>query len=72
MSIRTPRARRSRLLVDSLRADRLSCYGSQRLSTPAFDTLPAHSSLMTGTFLPAGNDPKHVYLSPEVVKNIAR
>lgn len=53
--------------VDTLRADRLSCYGYRRNSTPAIDrwaregirfehayseyplTLPAHSTLLTGT-----------------------
>jgi arylsulfatase A-like enzyme/Tfp pilus assembly protein PilF len=56
--------------LDTLRADRLSSYGSRRVSTPAIDrladegvlftnaastvpfTLPAHSSLMTGTYPP--------------------
>jgi arylsulfatase A-like enzyme/Tfp pilus assembly protein PilF len=56
--------------VDTLRADRLSSYGSQRVETPAMDalardgvrfsnaastvpfTLPAHSSMMTGTYPP--------------------
>jgi len=54
--------------VDTLRADYLSCYGSDKASTPGFDriaregvlfenaasvaptTLPAHASLLTGTF----------------------
>lgn len=54
--------------VDTLRADYLSCYGSETGSTPGFDrvaregvlfenaasvaptTLPAHASLLTGTF----------------------
>ena len=56
--------------IDTLRADRLSAYGSQRVSTPNIDalaregvrftnaastvpfTLPAHSSIMTGTYPP--------------------
>ncbi len=56
--------------IDTLRADRLSCYGSDSVSTPAIDrlategvrfsnaastvpfTLPAHSSIMTGTYPP--------------------
>jgi len=54
--------------VDTLRADRLSCYGYRRNKTPAIDrwaaegvrferayteyplTLPAHSTLLTGTY----------------------
>ncbi len=56
--------------IDTLRADRLSCYGSTRVETPNLDalategvrfadaasaapfTLPAHSSIMTGTYPP--------------------
>jgi arylsulfatase A-like enzyme/Tfp pilus assembly protein PilF len=56
--------------VDTLRADRLGCYGYPRIETPTFDTLaregvrftnasttvpftlPAHSSIMTGTYPP--------------------
>lgn len=56
--------------VDTLRADRLSSYGSETVSTPAMDrlaregirftnaattvpfTLPAHSSIMTGSYPP--------------------
>ena len=58
------------ITIDTLRSDRLSCYGAQRVKTPAIDklaaegvlfanaastvpfTLPAHSSLMTGTYPP--------------------
>ncbi len=58
------------ITIDTLRADRLSCYGAERVSTPAIDrlasegvrfanaastvpfTLPAHSSIMTGTYPP--------------------
>ena len=58
------------ITVDTLRADRLGSYGSQRTATPHMDalaaegarfsnaastvpfTLPAHSSLMTGTYPP--------------------
>jgi arylsulfatase A-like enzyme/lipopolysaccharide biosynthesis regulator YciM len=58
------------ITIDTLRADRLSCYGSQRITTPSIDnlagegarfanaastvpfTLPAHSSIMTGTYPP--------------------
>ncbi len=58
------------ITVDTLRADRLGAYGSQRVATPNMDklaaegilfanaastvpfTLPAHSSLMTGTYPP--------------------
>ena len=56
--------------IDTLRADRLSSYGSEQVSTPHVDrfaregvrfsnaattvpfTLPAHSSIMTGTYPP--------------------
>jgi arylsulfatase A-like enzyme/Tfp pilus assembly protein PilF len=56
--------------LDTLRSDRLSCYGAQRVDTPNIDafaregvrftnaastvpfTLPAHSSIMTGTYPP--------------------
>ena len=56
--------------IDTLRADRLSSYGSEEVSTPHMDrlaregvrfsnaatavpfTLPAHSSIMTGTYPP--------------------
>jgi arylsulfatase A-like enzyme/tetratricopeptide (TPR) repeat protein len=56
--------------IDTLRADRLSSYGSEQVSTPHMDrlareglrfsnaatavpfTLPAHSSIMTGTYPP--------------------
>lgn len=56
--------------IDTLRADRLSSYGSEQVSTPHIDrlaregvrfsnaattvpfTLPAHSSIMTGTYPP--------------------
>lgn len=56
--------------IDTLRADRLGCYGNPRLETPHLDllaregirfrnasttvpfTLPAHSSIMTGTYPP--------------------
>jgi choline-sulfatase len=56
--------------IDTLRADHLSCYGSQTVATPNIDrlaaegvrfanaattvpfTLPAHSSIMTGTYPP--------------------
>jgi arylsulfatase A-like enzyme/Flp pilus assembly protein TadD len=56
--------------LDTLRSDRLSCYGSDRVDTPNLDalaregvkftnaastvpfTLPAHSSMMTGTYPP--------------------
>ncbi len=56
--------------IDTLRADRLSCYGSTQVKTPILDriasegvlfsnaastvpfTLPAHSSIMTGTYPP--------------------
>ncbi|MGB5159829.1 MAG: sulfatase-like hydrolase/transferase [Thermoanaerobaculia bacterium] len=58
------------ITVDTLRADRLGAYGSQRVATPHMDklaaegilfsnaastvpfTLPAHSSIMTGTYPP--------------------
>lgn len=58
------------ITIDTLRADRLSCYGGRRVETPHLDalaregirfanaastvpfTLPAHSSLMTGTYPP--------------------
>lgn len=56
--------------IDTLRADRLGCYGNTRVETPHLDrlaregirfqnasttvpfTLPAHSSMMTGTYPP--------------------
>jgi len=56
--------------IDTLRADRLSCYGSSLVETPHIDrfaaegvrfenaastvpfTLPAHTSIMTGTYPP--------------------
>jgi len=56
--------------IDTLRADRLGCYGDSRIETPHLDalaregirfanasttvpfTLPAHSSIMTGTYPP--------------------
>ena len=56
--------------IDTLRADRLSSYGSEQVSTPHIDrlaregvrfsnaatavpfTLPAHCSIMTGTYPP--------------------
>jgi len=58
------------ITIDTLRADRLGCYGADRIETPAIDrlaregirfsnaattvpfTLPAHSSIMTGTYPP--------------------
>jgi arylsulfatase A-like enzyme/Tfp pilus assembly protein PilF len=58
------------ITIDTLRADRLSCYGSDLVETPKLDaiasegirftntattvpfTLPAHSSIMTGTYPP--------------------
>jgi arylsulfatase A-like enzyme/Tfp pilus assembly protein PilF len=58
------------ITIDTLRADRLGCYGSKQVFTPAIDrlasegvrftnaattvpfTLPAHSSMMTGTYPP--------------------
>jgi arylsulfatase A-like enzyme/Tfp pilus assembly protein PilF len=58
------------ITLDTLRSDRLSCYGSRRVETPNIDsfahegviftnaastvpfTLPAHSSMMTGTYPP--------------------
>jgi arylsulfatase A-like enzyme/Tfp pilus assembly protein PilF len=58
------------ITIDTLRADRLSCYGSDLVDTPNIDalaregirftntattvpfTLPAHSSIMTGTYPP--------------------
>lgn len=58
------------ITLDTLRADRLSSYGSERVATPHIDslasegvlfanaastvpfTLPAHSSMMTGTYPP--------------------
>lgn len=58
------------ITLDTLRSDRLSCYGSERVLTPNIDalaregvlfqnaagtvpfTLPAHSSMMTGTYPP--------------------
>ena len=58
------------ITIDTLRADRVGAYGSQRVATPHMDrlaaegilftnaastvpfTLPAHSSLMTGTYPP--------------------
>jgi arylsulfatase A-like enzyme/Flp pilus assembly protein TadD len=58
------------ITLDTLRSDRLSCYGSERVDTPNIDalaregvrftnaastvpyTLPAHSSMMTGTYPP--------------------
>jgi arylsulfatase A-like enzyme/Flp pilus assembly protein TadD len=58
------------ITLDTLRSDRLSCYGSTRVETPNIDafahegviftnaastvpfTLPAHSSMMTGTYPP--------------------
>lgn len=58
------------ITIDTLRADRLGCYGSTTVQTPHIDrlaeegalftnaattvpfTLPAHSSLMTGTYPP--------------------
>ena len=66
----TPSARPSLVLVtiDTLRADRLGCYGYHRDTTPTLDalaeeavlfenayttmatTLPAHASIMTGTY----------------------
>ena len=69
-SLLPPKAPRNLLLVsiDTLRADRLGCYGYADAQTPRLDalarsglrfaeattvvplTLPAHSSLMTGTF----------------------
>jgi len=58
------------ITIDTLRADRLSCYGSGRVETPHIDalardgvlfsnaacavplTLPAHASILTGTYSP--------------------
>lgn len=58
------------ITIDTLRADRLGCYGAEHATTPEIDalaaegvrfanaattvpfTLPAHSSLMTGTYPP--------------------
>jgi arylsulfatase A-like enzyme/Tfp pilus assembly protein PilF len=58
------------ITLDTLRSDRLSCYGSEHVDTPNIDalaregvrftnaastvpfTLPAHSSMMTGTYPP--------------------
>jgi arylsulfatase A-like enzyme/Flp pilus assembly protein TadD len=58
------------ITLDTLRTDRLSCYGAARVDTPHIDalaregvrftnaastvpfTLPAHSSIMTGTYPP--------------------
>ena len=58
------------ITVDTLRADRIGAYGSDRVATPSMDrfaaegvlfsnaastvpfTLPAHSSIMTGTYPP--------------------
>jgi arylsulfatase A-like enzyme/Tfp pilus assembly protein PilF len=58
------------ITLDTMRSDRLSCYGSDRVDTPNIDafaregvtftnaastvpfTLPAHTSIMTGTYPP--------------------
>jgi arylsulfatase A-like enzyme/lipopolysaccharide biosynthesis regulator YciM len=58
------------ITLDTLRSDRLSCYGSERVETPNIDgfanegvrftnaastvpfTLPAHASILTGTYPP--------------------
>jgi arylsulfatase A-like enzyme/tetratricopeptide (TPR) repeat protein len=75
------------ITADTLRADRLSCYGSSRVATPNLDrlaasgvlfehtttvtplTLPAHSSMFTGTYpmYHGVRDNGGYYLEPEHV-----
>ncbi len=77
--------------IDTLRADRLSCYGSSSVDTPAIDrfaaegvlfenaastvpfTLPAHSSIMTGTYPPHHGVRENVgYILQDGAATIAR
>ena len=76
--------------IDTLRADRLSSYGSEQVSTPHIDrlaregvrfsnaattvpfTLPAHSSIMTGTYPPFHGVRENVgYYLDETVPTLA-
>jgi arylsulfatase A-like enzyme/lipopolysaccharide biosynthesis regulator YciM len=79
------------ITIDTLRADRLSCYGSTRVETPNLDrlasegvrfdnaastvpfTLPAHSSIMTGSYPPSHGVRENVgYFLEEGTPTIAR